>query len=784
MLKSVTVTNYLRESLTLILDRPEKSGLIIESITGIGPENATVNIAEISTKDGGIFNSARKETRNIVMNLKFTETKDAPTIEDVRHKTYKYFPLKRKIFVSFLTDNHELCVDGYVESNEPDIFSKDEGCQISILCPDPYFRKIRPQRTFTSGSEPIFEFPFHNDLVPYDPSLPYDPDNPYDPNNPGYIDPDDPSLENPYEPEDGKLQETPGIFVQFGNIYDPPKYTNINGVHLDIGDVFPLSIYDYKSINFSFVTYVENDQDPSFAPELEISIDSKVIFSRYPTRLKTRYDCILNMSNGNYGGRMVVALPGVQVSKLEICKVTIEDVRIYGLEKIEKPEPEPDPELPEEKEDEEGYIYLRELNYKFIFSNMGVGSITIPVPAENVFPESILEYESIKMIFDITLLSGSFYGGGTPLTIEIANTTITGELPIKIFDEKVEQGTYQTTFNSNLISALDGSKQMDWTILLSGLGSDPRFEVNIKSIRGKGAIKNTKSINLLSLSNNLVSPMAIMTQTSDKKIISDNFLIDPGRPFYTFDQNDLRYNLQKSKGIIFGEINKYCLPHKIFYDGSIETGFVMTIEFAHDMVDDPWGETDNQAGYIVIRNPRYPKKTITVNLDKIKELLPKCEIYNLSHSRTINAQIQPLLDLSPSDPSNPSVPYNTVPIGQKGDLLIINTKKNKRGIYYAKPDCIYNSPSESGNVPTTRTVWGVLDEDTYQIHYYKNDEFNVLGALNKDVEWFQIGPGYNELRVYHTFHPERTFMSEDEKDLIHADHLEIEVLNDVLYEGV
>lgn len=171
MIKSVTVKNYLNETITMELTRPEKSGFIVKNIKGLGPDKATVNISEIISRDGGVFNSARKETRNIVMELQFAydpQLKEVGlySIEDCRHRSYQYFPLKKNITLTILTDTQELEIDGIVESNEPNIFSEEEGCQISILCPNPWFREKRKQITQTSGSEPAFEFPFHNDLVP------------------------------------------------------------------------------------------------------------------------------------------------------------------------------------------------------------------------------------------------------------------------------------------------------------------------------------------------------------------------------------------------------------------------------------------------------------------------------------------------------------------------------------------------------------------------------------------------------------------------------------------
>lgn len=164
MIKSVTVTNYLGESLVMELARPEKSGLIIKSIDGLGPVSATINFDDISSGDGALFNSARMGTRNIVFKLLFL---GKPSIEDARQLTYKYFPTKKHITLLFETTNRKAKTTGYVEHNEPDIFSKSEGATISIRCPDAYFYCPEDEEALTvfSGIVPNFEFPFSNESL-------------------------------------------------------------------------------------------------------------------------------------------------------------------------------------------------------------------------------------------------------------------------------------------------------------------------------------------------------------------------------------------------------------------------------------------------------------------------------------------------------------------------------------------------------------------------------------------------------------------------------------------
>lgn len=160
MIQSLTVTNYLGESLTIPMMNSESTGFILHDMTGLGPPTASVNTSKVATKDGSKYNSARAEERNIVLPMYFTAI---PTIEDARHRSYKYFPLKKPVILAFKTDNRECQIVGYVETNEPDICSDREGCQVSIICPNPYFSSIYDTVTSFSGVEAAFEFPFSNE---------------------------------------------------------------------------------------------------------------------------------------------------------------------------------------------------------------------------------------------------------------------------------------------------------------------------------------------------------------------------------------------------------------------------------------------------------------------------------------------------------------------------------------------------------------------------------------------------------------------------------------------
>lgn len=162
MIHSVIVTNYIGENLVMGVGEPDKSGLLIANIEGIGPEEADISVTELAATDGAIYNSARLVSRNITFNIIF---QNDISIEEKRHLSYRFFHLKKPVTLTFVTDERTVQIDGYVESNTPTIFNKEEWTTISVICPNPFFYDIASNEITFSGIERLFEFPFCNDSL-------------------------------------------------------------------------------------------------------------------------------------------------------------------------------------------------------------------------------------------------------------------------------------------------------------------------------------------------------------------------------------------------------------------------------------------------------------------------------------------------------------------------------------------------------------------------------------------------------------------------------------------
>lgn len=164
MIKTVTITNPNGEEVTITLGETEpESGLFLTEIEGLGPPKADINMTSLAAKDGSLYNSSRANGRNIILHVRFIK---ASSVEEVRLLTYKYFPLKKRIKFHIETENRIAETTGYIESNEPDIFSEEESATISVLCESAWFTDASINGIEIidfSDIVPLFEFEFEDD---------------------------------------------------------------------------------------------------------------------------------------------------------------------------------------------------------------------------------------------------------------------------------------------------------------------------------------------------------------------------------------------------------------------------------------------------------------------------------------------------------------------------------------------------------------------------------------------------------------------------------------------
>ena len=146
------VRNDAGEEITLTGRETEYQIIRIE---GLNPPPAQVNLVPLVAMDGARYNSARLETREIVLTIRINGA-----VETNRLRLYNYFRTKREITFFYKNGTLDVSIDGYVQTVETDLFSKGETVQVTILCPFPYFAALDAVIADSARSLAEFEFPF------------------------------------------------------------------------------------------------------------------------------------------------------------------------------------------------------------------------------------------------------------------------------------------------------------------------------------------------------------------------------------------------------------------------------------------------------------------------------------------------------------------------------------------------------------------------------------------------------------------------------------------------
>lgn len=138
-----------------VLDFVQNPAYDVLKVDGLPPPSATLNFSQMANFDGARFNSAQLPARNLVFTIKIYEP-----VEKNRISLYKYFPLKKSVRIYYENDTRSVFIDGYVETCEPNLFTMNETAQVSIICPDPYWKEQTETVLNFSNVISLFEFPF------------------------------------------------------------------------------------------------------------------------------------------------------------------------------------------------------------------------------------------------------------------------------------------------------------------------------------------------------------------------------------------------------------------------------------------------------------------------------------------------------------------------------------------------------------------------------------------------------------------------------------------------
>lgn len=124
-------------------------------VDGLMPPKADIVTTSIASMDGERYKSSRLEMRNIVIQLKI-----CGQVEKNRIALYHFFDSGRPLKIYYRNGTRNVYCHGYCEEPDGNLFEMSQKVQVSIVCPDPYWRDVATNEYDMSFNSGAFEFPF------------------------------------------------------------------------------------------------------------------------------------------------------------------------------------------------------------------------------------------------------------------------------------------------------------------------------------------------------------------------------------------------------------------------------------------------------------------------------------------------------------------------------------------------------------------------------------------------------------------------------------------------
>lgn len=128
-----------------IINRPDTDLYEVRDIQGLGSVKASINTTPFGTIKGAAFSGTSSAERNLVFTLGLDPDWDVWTVSRLRRQLESYFMPEQSVrFVFETMEFSPVEISGIIESNDPNMFSKDPEQQISVICPKPDFVAVDP----------------------------------------------------------------------------------------------------------------------------------------------------------------------------------------------------------------------------------------------------------------------------------------------------------------------------------------------------------------------------------------------------------------------------------------------------------------------------------------------------------------------------------------------------------------------------------------------------------------------------------------------------------------
>lgn len=162
MLSRIRITNETDDSIDFRMGRTSSShAFSIENLDGTGPVKADVAFTNYTLIPGGVFHSANQGIRNITIQASLKPDYSAnQSVGDLFTLLNERIIPGEKVRLNFYHDDiWTHWIDGYVETQEPNRFTKEPTVDISIVCVDiPFAAPSSISTTVQTGVSKSFQY--------------------------------------------------------------------------------------------------------------------------------------------------------------------------------------------------------------------------------------------------------------------------------------------------------------------------------------------------------------------------------------------------------------------------------------------------------------------------------------------------------------------------------------------------------------------------------------------------------------------------------------------------
>lgn len=128
---------------------------VILSVSGLNPPSAAIFTAKSPNRKGLKYNGSSLDGRNMIITVKILGD-----IERNRNALYDWVDSEQYCKIHYQNGLKKVYCEGYVETCEVNPFTDNEIFDISILCPDPYWKDLQEIEVEIASTLKQFIFPF------------------------------------------------------------------------------------------------------------------------------------------------------------------------------------------------------------------------------------------------------------------------------------------------------------------------------------------------------------------------------------------------------------------------------------------------------------------------------------------------------------------------------------------------------------------------------------------------------------------------------------------------